>query len=103
MAKISAYGEREFVRFEGPGGAAVVLTVKDGQPRRLLHRLGRDWGYTVAKKFRATPLDEAARYTVAFAVKRNYAVGRYERAEAALDYTPAKNLDEILDVLSEGG
>ena len=26
--------------------------------------------------------------------------GRYERAEAALDYTPARNLDEILDVLS---
>jgi hypothetical protein len=72
MAKITAHGEREHVRYEGAGGAAAVLTVKDGKPRRLLHKLGREWGYNVAKTFRATPLEEAVRYSEKFASTRKY-------------------------------
>jgi hypothetical protein len=76
MAKITAHGEREHVRYEGNGGAAVVLTVKkNGKPGRLLHKLGRDWGYNVAKTFRSQTLDEAARYAEWFAHAREYSKG----------------------------
>jgi hypothetical protein len=74
MAKISAHGEREHVRFEGAGGAAVVLTVKpDLRPGRLLHKLGSAWGYQVVKTHRGGKLLlEAADDAEKFAAERGY-------------------------------
>jgi hypothetical protein len=78
MAKISARGETEHVRFEGPGGEVVVLTKRlDLRPGRLLHKAGRDYGYTVVTKHRpdrrGKTLMEAAIDAEKFAAARGLA------------------------------
>lgn len=74
MAKISAHGEKEHLRFEGPGGATVVLTKKKtGAPGRLLHKLGTNFGYAVVRTHRgARTLSEAETDARTYASARNY-------------------------------
>lgn len=77
MAKISANGEREHLRFEGKGGETVVLTARrDGTPGRLLHKRGSSGGYSVANRFfvrTRTTLAEASIEATEFAMQRGLA------------------------------
>lgn len=71
MAKISARGETEHLRFEA-SGVIVVLTKKpDLRPGRLLLKLGRASGYTVVRPYGSrVPLAEAAAEATKFAEDR---------------------------------